>query len=229
MENCKKSILKHLESITARGYSASTVFNDWLRLMLYAFLGNDDEYLKIVARYRNDRPRGEREIDHFCFALAELMKAMAETNDEILGELYMQWGISNKCAGQFFTPKHIAECMAKIVGNDGERVSDPSCGSGIMLVSQIKQMTNEQLDTATFCGQDLDLTCVMMCALNMLFFNVNAYVIWGNTLLMEKLRVFRTKRSYLGGEIYEIDIKSIPVQEAEIIKQSIQQALPLAA
>ena len=68
-----------------------------------------------------------------------------------------------------------------------------------MLVEAIKLMKNEQLDSAIFFGQDLDDTCVKMTALNLLFFNVNGYVIQG-----ECDTVYQTKRSYLGGSIREL-------------------------
>jgi len=81
---------------------------------------------------------------------------------------------------------------------------DPCCGSGVMLVEAIKTMNNEVIDSSLICGQDIDLTCVKMCALNLLFFNVNGYVVWGDCLLMECNKVYQTNRSYLGGSIREL-------------------------
>lgn len=200
MEN---QILKELEIIVHQGYNTHDVFRDWLDLMVYALQRDDDNYLKVVRRYRNDKPQGEREIDHFANAFCLLLKHMQQTNEEVLGELYMQWNISNKYRGQFFTPKNVARMMAQITQPAGS-ISDPACGSGIMLVESIKTMTNEHLDEVVFVGQDLDLTCVKMTALNLLFFNVNGYVVQGDTLKMECNQVYQTKRSYLGGSIREL-------------------------
>ena len=88
-------ILKELQFITRRGYSPWNVFDDWLSLMVYALMRNDEEYLKIVGRYKNDREQGDREIDHFKDALDLRMKYMSETNEEALGYLYEQWDIIN--------------------------------------------------------------------------------------------------------------------------------------
>jgi len=93
--------------------------------------------------------------------------------------------------------------MANILSPKG-KVLDPCCGSGVMLVEAIKSMDNETLDSSLICGQDIDLTCVKMCALNLLFFNVNGYVVWGDSLLMECNKVYQIKRSYLGGSIREL-------------------------
>ncbi|MDH4101599.1 MAG: N-6 DNA methylase [Nitrospirota bacterium] len=190
--------------------------------MIYALMRNDDEYLKIVGKYRNDRPHGEREIDHFCNAFGLLMKHMAETNEEALGQVYEQWEIANKHNGQFFTPVHVCNFIAQMIaGNDeAPSISDPACGSGRLLIAKLKTMTNAQADKAVFVGQDVDFTCVMMCALNFVFFNVNGYVIWGNALARtDYRRVFRTVRSYMGGSIIEIDPETIkPATEAPEVK-----------
>lgn len=198
-----KEILAQLEAILRRGYSSSAIFEDWLDLMIYALQRDDPHYLEIVGKYKNDKPVGERDIDHFCNAFALLQLEMQKTNEDVLGEIYMQWNMSNKYRGQFFTPKHVASMMATMLNPKG-RILDPCCGSGIMLVEALKTMDNEALDASTFCGQDIDITCVKMCALNLLFFNAHGYVVWGDSLLMECRKVYQTSRSYLGGSIREL-------------------------
>lgn len=193
-------ILAQLERIVALGYSAYGIFDDWLDLMLWALQRNDKEYLKVVHKYRNTAPEGKREIDFFCRAFGLLLALMKETNNEILGELYMQWNMANKFRGQFFTPKNIATMMANLIYPHGN-ILDPACGAGILLVEAIKTMTNEQLDAAVFYAQDIDLTCVTMCALNLCFFNVNDYIIWGDTIRYEVNKVYETRRSPIGGSV----------------------------
>ena len=199
-----KEIIEQLEAILRHGYSSSALFEDWLDLMLYALQQDEEHYLEIVRKYKNDRPIGEREIDYFCKAFALLQIEMQKTNEDVLGQVYMEWNMSNKYRGQFFTPKHVASMMAHCLSPTGGNILDPCCGSGVMLVEAIKTMTNEQLDNACICGQDVDLSCVKMCALNLLFFNVSGYVVWGDTLLMQCNKVYQTKRSYLGGSIREL-------------------------
>ena len=219
-----KDIITELEAITRRGYNARGVFEDWITLMFYALQHNDEEYLKIVNRYRNEGERGKREIDHFANAFGLLMEKMSQTNRELLGEIYMQWEVSNKYSGQFFTPWHIAQFMAQLTAPKNETISDPTCGSGVMLIASCKTMTNEELDKAIFVGQDLDFTCVMMCALNLTFFNLNGYVLWGDTLAMERKRVFRTARSYMGGTLHEIDPEEIAPQVSKKMPEAAAQS-----
>lgn len=198
-----KNILIALDEVLKRGYNSFDVFNDWLDLMLFALQRDDSRYIQIVRKYMNNLPSGKREIDYFCNAFAQLLLEMNKTQDDILGQVYMDWNISNKYRGQFFTPKHVASMMAKMLNPKG-RILDPCCGSGVMLIEAIKTMDKETLEQSLICGQDIDITCVKMCALNLLFFNVNGYVVWGDSLKMECKMVYQTKRSYLGGSIREL-------------------------
>jgi hypothetical protein len=202
-EGHMKNILEALHAVLRQGYSPHGVFSDWLDLMLYALQRDDEHYLEIVRKYKNDQPEGKREIDYFCKAFAHLQIEMQKTNDDILGQVYMEWNMNNKYRGQFFTPKHVASMMATMLNPKG-RVLDPCCGSGVMLVEAIKVMNNEAIDVSSFYGQDIDITCVKMCTLNLLFFNVNGFVVWGDSLLMECKKVYQTSRSYLGGSIREL-------------------------
>jgi hypothetical protein len=67
------------------------------------------------------------------------------------------------------------------------RVHDPCCGSGRMLLAAAQ--INRHWE---FVGQDVDLRCVRMCALNLAFRNLYGYVIHGNTLALEQKLVYRT-------------------------------------
>ena len=75
-----------------------------------------------------------------------------------------------------------------------------------MLIAHAKTMTNEQLDKKIFYGQDIDFTCVKMCALNLLFFNLNGYAILGDSLKDERRKIYQTTRSYMGGTLKEVMI-----------------------
>ena len=221
-----KEILAQLEAILRLGYSSYSVFDDWLDLMLYALQRDDPHYLEIVRKYKNDLPQDKREIDYFCKAFALLQIEMQKTSEDVLGQVYMEWNMSNKYRGQFFTPKHVASMMAQCLAPTGGNILDPCCGSGVMLVEAIKTMTNGQLDNACFCGQDIDLTCVKMCALNLLFFNASGYVVWGDTLLMQCNKVYQTRRSYLGGSIRELigeQFESFKQNYSSMVKRTFEE------
>lgn len=220
-----KEILKQLEHISAMGHSSYSIFDDWLDLMLYALMSDNENYLKIVNKYNNEREEGKRPADYFKNAFHILMAYMQETNDEVLGEIYMTWNISNKYSGQFFTPKHIARFMSQLTRPHGF-INDPTCGSGIMLVEACKAMTSEEIDKAFFIGQDIDNTCFKMTALNMLFFNLNALIIWGDTLKMEYYKAFQTKRTPIGGEIRVLSDEELERIKPHFRRMSEEQKTP---
>lgn len=221
-----KEIIKQLQTVTSFGYSPYKVFDDWLDLMLYALTRNEVGYMEVVNRYNNDREIGTRPIDYFANAFGLLLKVSSETNKEMLGDIYMELNVGNKHTGQFFTPGHISDLMALITEPAEGNICDPASGAGGMFISCAKRMTNRQLDCSRFYGTDIDLTCVKMTSLNMCFFNLNGYAIWGDSLTTEVWKVWETKRSYLGGDIRELDevgvdvIRKMMEVNKDVVKES---------
>ncbi|WP_301964929.1 N-6 DNA methylase [uncultured Desulfovibrio sp.] len=170
-------VRKELETIIGMGYRSHRVFEDWVGLMFHAFQRDDPPYLEIMGGYRNTAPRGQREADHFATATACLLEYMRATNEEILGPLYEEYA-ANHYTGQYFTPSAVARLMASITHiappETGRfKVLDPACGAGACLIAAAKEQTFEQNGRAVFVGQDIDLTCVRMTALNLMFFNLD--------------------------------------------------------
>ena len=78
--------------------------------------------------------------------------------------------------------------MAKILTDPEARVVlDPCCGSGRNLLAAAK--VNPR---AEFYGQDLDLRCVQMTAINLALRNLYGYVIHGDSLTCEQWLIYRT-------------------------------------
>lgn len=203
-------VRKELETIIGMGYRSHRVFEDWVGLMFHAFQRDDPPYLEIMGGYRNTAPRGQREADHFATATACLLEYMRATNEEVLGPLYEEYA-ANHYTGQYFTPSAVARLMASITHiappETGRfKVLDPACGAGACLIAAAKEQTFEQNGRAVFVGQDIDLTCVRMTALNLMFFNLDGIVLWGNHLALEVRGAWETRRSLVwGGSIRSVD------------------------
>lgn len=171
--------------------------------------------MAIVAKYKEnkERPQGQRPADYFAQAWAYLQKETLGSEQDILGELFMQH-ITHGEHGQFFTPVPIADLMARIAGDGaGETVSDPTCGSGRMFISMSKLNKNIRCN-----GVDLSPTCAKMTALNMWLFDINADIYHGDSLTMKMYRVWRVRK---GGYIYSEEVKELP----ESVKVQMQQTL----
>lgn len=196
-------VRKELEAIIAKGYSGYRVYEDWVGLMFYAFQRDDPHYLEIMGQYRNKGPMGQREADHFANATACLLEYMQATHEEALGPLFEEYA-SNHYTGQYFTPSCVARLMARIgqtpVPEEGRfTVLDPACGAGACLIAAAKEQTFEQNNRAIFVGQDIDLNCARMTALNLMFFNLDGIVLWGNHLALEVRGAWKTRRSVAFG------------------------------
>lgn len=130
--NHKKNIIKTLEKIGSSGVSAHDIFEDFLSLSLDTLenlpaharsitqtgkpADDTDEVKKRWERIR-ERYRNPVYMERFAEAFAYLMHSAEEWNDT-LGDVYMEFGISNKYSGQFFTPYHLAKMMAAMTMGD---------------------------------------------------------------------------------------------------------------
>lgn len=233
-----KEVWKQLESIRSLGYSRSNIFTDWLDFMLNTLLsttdnlarGNfldkntgayEDRYMVVVNRYKkhNDKPRGERPPDYFFEAMSTLFKETWEKQQDILGQIFEE-RITFGENGQFFTPTHIADAMAKMIVKDNlkpnQTVCDPCCGSGRMLLGAAKECSE-----AIFYGTDSDLRCAKMTVINMFLFGLNAEIYWGNSLSMELWCRWVIRK---GGYIFELECNE---EEVKQVYRPIRKTVPL--
>jgi len=186
-------------------------------LMLAALQRDDDTYLDILDDYDRgrDRSRGDRAADLFSEAFAELLAEMERTNRDVLGDAYEAFGMQDDSFGQHFTPHNVAAMLAELQtqGGDAEppiTIADPACGSGRLLV-----LAARRHDEQTLCfGQDKDLLCAQMAALNACFFNLDAVLVWGDSLTVETRRAWQTRGTAIGGDIREVEPDEVPWPEA---------------
>lgn len=88
-----------------------------------------------------------------------------------------QW--SKKKKGQFFTPEPICDFMVRINAPEGQGLTilDPACGSGrFLLASHAYNPRNFHF------GMDIDRTCCLMSALNMMIHGIRGEVVWKDAL-----------------------------------------------
>lgn len=149
----------------------------------------EEEYLATIAKYTEGQ-KGKRPVDQLAAAFGKLIAIMEETRADILGDLF-QGGITYGERGQFFTPTPICDLMAELTAGDepglGRTINDPCCGSGRMLLAMAKIKP-----FARFVGQDADLRCVKITAINLALHNLYGHVIWGNSLANERKLIYET-------------------------------------
>jgi len=111
------------------------------------------------------------------------------------GDLFMALTPKGGMKGQFFTPDNICDMMADICnpataepktlcGAFGWRVTvnDPTCGSGRNLLAAHAKFIKEKVRQPFLVAEDIDLTCCLMTAVNMMSHGCFGEVICHNTL-----------------------------------------------
>ena len=118
---------------------------------------------------------------------------------DLLGDVYMRLNIGNKKTGQFFTPYHLAEAMARLnlderIVKDAIRehgyltVNEPAAGGGANVIGcahVLKEMgVNYQTD-AWFVCQELSELTALTCYVQMSILGMAGVVQIGDTLKMD--------------------------------------------
>jgi len=82
---------------------------------------------------------------------------------------------AGKSGGEFFTPQEVSELLAEIttVGKkEVNKVYDPACGSGSLLLKFVKVLGKENVRQGFF-GQESNLTIYNLCRINMFLHDIN--------------------------------------------------------
>ena len=121
--------------------------------------------------------------------LAKVLKTVAQmdlgsryndTTNDTFGDTYeflmqMYASQAGKSGGEFFTPQQVSELLARLASWDNpniNKVYDPACGSGSLLLKFAKTVGKENPDLKYF-GQEVNPTTYNLCRINMFLHNVN--------------------------------------------------------
>jgi type I restriction enzyme M protein len=120
--------------------------------------------------------------------LAKLMEAIgdlglgnySDNTIDAFGDAYeylmtMYAANAGKSGGEFFTPQEVSELLAEIttVGKkEVNKVYDPACGSGSLLLKFVKVLGKENVRQGFF-GQEVNLTIYNLCRINMFLHDIN--------------------------------------------------------
>ena len=124
-------------------------------------------------------------LEDFANEKLDLRPSMLEGND-VIGDAY-EYLISHfasdagKKGGEFFTPSAVSTLLAKLVqAHEGDRIYDPTCGSGSLLIKASKEVGNENF---AIYGQEKNGQTHALCKMNMFLHEINdANIAWGDTL-----------------------------------------------
>lgn len=124
-------------------------------------------------------------LEDFDDTRLDLRPSMLEGND-VIGDSYEYLishfaGDAGKKGGEFFTPSAVSTLLSKLVeAKEGDRIYDPTCGSGSLLIKASKEVGNNNF---RIYGQESKNATVALCKMNMFLHDINDAVIeWGDTI-----------------------------------------------
>lgn len=121
--------------------------------------------------------------------LAKVLKTVADmelgskyndTDNDTFGDTYeflmqMYASEAGKSGGEFFTPQQVSELLAQLASYHNpniQKVYDPACGSGSLLLKFAKTI-GKQNPNLKYFGQEVNPTTYNLCRINMFLHNVN--------------------------------------------------------
>lgn len=199
----EKRMMKLMESLRYR-HGVYDVFRDFCELSACAVSNAADwrmrekreaGYMKTVGRYTHE------EAQLFPEMLSCLVEALDSAPPaDVLGRVFEGLEITNKDAGQFFTPQQVSDLIGRLLAPSADELSEkvrrkgfitvqePAVGGGSMVFGLCRAMTEAGLDYRTqmhVTAIDTDLRCVHMAYVQMSLLGIPAVVWHGNTLSLE--------------------------------------------
>ena len=104
----------------------------------------------------------------------------ADNSIDAFGDAYeylmtMYASSAGKSGGEFFTPQEVSELLARIAvagKTQVNKVYDPACGSGALLLQFAKVLGKENV-LQGFFGQEINITTFNLCRINMFLHDIN--------------------------------------------------------
>lgn len=160
MKKIINEIVNEINSLSGT-YSGYDIFSDWVKSLALSISNSTDlihgevwncreeEYLSIVRKHGSGTMQG------FVKLSGMLTMALEEEIQDVLGEVYMAAGLGNKNTGQFFTPFHVSEAVARMTVPEDisperpYRINEPSCGGGGMIIAAVKVLKARGINPQT--------------------------------------------------------------------------------
>lgn len=179
-----KEFWKVFQKISYR-WDYSIVFDDILTIFMTQFVPKphmENWHAEAIKKY------DEKERSYMGTLQLEYLKAHLKATEE--KKWFDFWGILYECIvsrmkssrmGQFFTPPDLCDLLTAFTlgGNNFENknVNDPACGSGRNLLSGWSVRPKNY-----YLGEDIDLVCCKMAAINLCIHGVKGEIVQHDTL-----------------------------------------------
>lgn len=151
----------------------------------------EEEYLTIIKGYTDD------EIKIITDVFSEIVLAFESNSEQdLLGDLYMELNLGSNNLGQFFTPYHLCELMSKIsfkkelvekeIEDTGYvSLNEPTCGAGANVIAYVNECKKHDVNYQKYVrivAQDISRLTALMCYIQLSLLGCDAIIVVGDTL-----------------------------------------------
>jgi hypothetical protein len=149
----------------------------------------EEEYLRIY--------RSHKHPEKFPEAFAHVVNALEVSRYDFIGTVAGELELLNQWNGQFFTPQHVCDLMARMTlgetAPDPDRrmtICEPACGAGAMVIATATALHERQFMPWHYwiTAIDVDIKMFMAAYIQLTLCGIPANVIWGNTLSLQEHR-----------------------------------------
>lgn len=164
-----EGVFKNIES-TAQGAASEKNFKG-----LFDDIDVNSNKLGGTVAQRNDR------LVKLMNGIANMKLGDYKSNSiDAFGEAYeylmgMYASNAGKSGGEYFTPQEVSELLTRLALGDRKQVNkvyDPACGSGSLLLKATQILGNEGVRQG-FYGQEINITTYNLCRINMFLHDIN--------------------------------------------------------
>lgn len=206
-----KLFVKKLDFTNGK-YSNKDIFRDIVSLLVFIIqiymIRNKEykeQYNNLMKKYTESE---QQQIKELALKLAELYNKQSEPVD-LMTELFGELGLGNKHTGQFFTPTHISDLMAKINGIDESLIkekgyitlNEPTSGAGGMILAFARELQAKGYNPSENLyveAWDIDIFCTYMTYLQLAMYDIPAVVVNGDTLALKEHFTLYTPQYWRG-------------------------------
>lgn len=192
-----KTFIDKFNSLVGK-YRSWRIWDDFINMAACAISNSTDkaQYEKREEAYMDRVKNYTKEEANIISELLGITTLALDANSEqdFLGQLFMEMDLGSHWQGQFFTPYDFCKLMSVMTWGDTDQlikdrgyvtVNDCAVGAGALLIAFANMMEFKGYNyqrQALFVAQDVDRTAAMMCYIQMSLLGMPGYVIIGDTL-----------------------------------------------
>lgn len=176
-----------LDALVDLGFEPEEVFRDWVDFLFFRMMGNRTQSNDVLKKYQGRGIPGTQARNIFLTAQYKMFGCMAKAEGDGLSELYTAYSPPSEPTEKPL-PYVLYQALAAVQPhpiNERTVTMVLNCRAGGLMVALIERRVREKTELAKYAGQDKNLLCVRMTALNLVWRGVEGLAIWADDQLAD--------------------------------------------